>query len=97
MRGVRLKNVRTVMGRRSQNVQRTIIEKLQALPEAKQAEVLDFVDYLASRAQTNATGAPVYAYSAALVKRKRLKKLSLRRIAALVHEARNGTHPARGL
>ena len=85
------------MGRRSQNVQSTILQKLQALPASKQAEVLDFVDYLASRTKANAPGAAVYAYSAALVKRKRLKKLSLQKISALVHEVRNGTHSARGL
>ena len=85
------------MGRRSEIVQRTILQKLQALPAAKQSEVLDFVDYLASRTKANAPGAAVYAYSAALVKRKRLKKLSLQKIAALVHEVRNGAHSARGL
>ena len=85
------------MGRRSQNVQDTILQKLQALPASKQAEVLDFVGYIASRTTTNAPGAAVYAYSAALVKRKRLNKLSLQKIAALVHEVRNDTHSARGL
>jgi len=30
-----------------------LIEKLQALPEAKQAEVFDFVDFLANRNQVN--------------------------------------------
>ena len=78
-------------------MQRTILQKLQALPAAKQSEVLDFVDYLASRTKANAPGAAVYAYSAALVKRKRLKKLSLQKIAALVHEVRNDTHSERGL
>ena len=85
------------MGRRSQNVQNTISLKLQTLPASKQVEVLDFVDYLASHTKANAPGAAVYAYSAALVKRKRLKKLSLQKIAALVHEVRNGTRSARGL
>ena len=85
------------MGRRSQNVQNTISQKLQTLPASKQVEVLDFVDYLASRTKANAQGAAVYAHSAALVKRKRLKKLSLQKITALVHEVRNGTHSAHGL
>lgn len=85
------------MGRRSQSVPSTISQKLQTLPPSKQLEVLDFVDYLASRTKANAPGAAVYAYSAALVKRKRLKKFSLQKIAALVHEVRNGTHSARGL
>jgi hypothetical protein len=85
------------MGRRAHNVQHTILEKLQTLPAAKQAEVLDFVDYLASRTKGNEPGAAVYAYSAALLKRKRLKKLSLQKIAALVHDVRNGTYPPRGL
>jgi len=88
---------RAAVGRRSQNVQRTISQKLQTLPASQQVEVLDFVDYLASRTKANTPGVAVYAYSAALVKRKRLKKLSLKKIAALVHEVRNGTHSSRGL
>jgi hypothetical protein len=73
------------------------LQKLQALSAAKQAEVLDFVDYLASRTRSKTSGAAIYAYSDALVKRKRLKKLSLKKIAALVHDARHGTNSARGL
>ena len=38
-----------------------LIEKLQALPEAKQAEVFDFVEFLASRTQTERSEEPTIA------------------------------------
>lgn len=78
-------------------VKRALLSKLQRLPAAQQAEVLDFVDYLAARTRRKAIEPTIYAYSAGLVKRKGLRKLSLKKIAALVHEVRHAKDSARGL
>lgn len=40
-----------------------LIEKLQTLPEAKQAEVFDFVEFLASRNRTEPSQEPAIAKS----------------------------------
>ena len=85
------------MKKEPQAVRKAILEKLDQLPVAKQAAVLDFADYLASQGHGKGHGSAIYAYSAALVKRKGLKKLPLQKIAAIVHEVRNGLHSARGL
>jgi len=83
------------MNRNAQAVKNAIWQKLEKLPARKQAEVLSFVESLRS---TQSRRRPsIYDYSATLVKRKRLKKLSLSKIAAIVHEVRNGHDSVRGL
>jgi len=72
-----------------------IWQKLEKLPARKQAEVLSFVESLGPTRSKRSLS--IYDYSATLVKRKRLKKLSLSKIAAIVHEVRNDHDSARGL
>jgi hypothetical protein len=81
------------MSKASQALKKTIWQKLEQLPARKQAEVLSFVESLGS-AQTGPRPS-IYDYSARLVKRKRIKKLSLSKIAAIVHEVRHDRNPAR--
>jgi hypothetical protein len=83
------------MNKTAQAFKKTIGKKLEKLPAKKQAEVLSFVESL----EGNRSGQvrPIYNYSAALVKRKRLKRLSLSKIAAIVHEVRPGRDSARSL
>lgn len=80
---------RTTLGRK-QAVTSEILTKLQKLPAKKQAEVLDFVEALGSTRTKKRTTPAIYEYSAAVVKRKRLKRMSLARIDAIVHKVRNG-------
>lgn len=83
------------MNRSPQAVKNAIWQKLEKLPARKQAEVLSFVESLGP---TRSRRSPsIYDYSGTLVKRKRLKKLSLSKIAAIVHKVRNGYDSARGL
>lgn len=83
------------MSRSVQAVKNAIWQKLEKLPARKQAEVLSFVESLGP---TRSRRSPsIYDYSATLVKRKRLKKLSLSKIAAIVHEVRHGHDSARSL
>lgn len=83
------------MSRNPQAVKNAIWQKLEQLPARKQTEVLSFVESLGP---TRSRRSPsIYDYSANLVKRKRLKKLSLSKIAAIVHEVRHGHDSARGL
>jgi hypothetical protein len=82
--------------RKAQAVQDEIWRKLQKLPAGKQAKVLDFVESLESSRSSRRRTA-IYDYSATVVKRKLLKKLSLSKIAAIVHEVRNGHDSARRL
>ena len=77
------------MDRQSVKRSETILNKLRGLPALKQAEVLDFVEYLASQPRRTRALPSVYTYGARLVKRKRLRKLSLRKIAAIVHDVRH--------
>lgn len=58
--------------------------------------MLDFVESLGSK-QPGRRRPAIYDYSANVVRRKRLKKLSLSKVAAVMHEVRNGHDPARGL
>jgi hypothetical protein len=74
----------------TQAVKKAILAKLDRLPASKQTEVLDFAEYLATRQRQKGSNSDIYAYSAALVKRKGLKKLPLKKIAAIVHEVRHG-------
>ncbi|MDH4329102.1 MAG: DUF2281 domain-containing protein [Nitrospira sp.] len=83
------------MSKASQALKKTIWQKLEKLPARKQAEVLSFVESLGS-AQTGPKTS-IYDYSASLVKRKRIKKLSLSKIAAIVHEVRHDRNSARSL
>lgn len=85
------------MKRESQAVKKAILEKLDQLPASKQTEVLDFAEYLATRQRRKASNSDIYAYSAALVKRKGLQKFPLKKIAAIVHEVRHGHGSTRGL
>jgi len=83
------------MSKTSQTLKKTIWQKLEKLPARKQAEVLSFVESLGSTQARRRTA--MYDYSAALVKRKRIKKLSLSKIAAIVHEVRHGHDSAHSL
>ena len=65
-----------------------ILNRLQDLPNSKKAEVLDFVEYLSTKSQREKGVPSIYSYGGSLVKEKRLKKLSLREIEAIVHEVR---------
>jgi hypothetical protein len=83
------------MSKASQTLKKTIWQKLEKLPARKQAEVLSFVESLGSPQPKRR--ASVYDHSAALVKRKRIKKLSLSKISDIVHEVRHGHDSSRGL
>jgi hypothetical protein len=83
------------MSKTSQALKKTIWRKLEKLPARKQVEVLSFVESLGAVQAGPKTS--VYDYSARLVKRKRLKKLSLSKIAAIVHEVRHDRNSARSL
>jgi hypothetical protein len=83
------------MNKISPALKKTIWKKLGKLPAKKQVEVLHFVESL--EANRSGQGHPIYDYSAALVKRKNLKRLSLSKIAAIVHEVRHGRDSARSL
>ena len=83
------------MSKASQALKKTIWQKLEKLPARKQAEVLSFVESLGV-AQARPTTS-IYDHSAALVKQKRIKKLSLSKIAAIVHEVRHAHASARSL
>lgn len=85
------------MDRSSQAVKIAIWEKLQSLPASKQAEVLDFVIALGSARSKKRSGPAIYGHAATVIERRRLKKLSLSKIAAIVREVRNGHGPARSL
>ena len=75
------------MSKTSQVLKKTIWQKLEKLPAQKQAEVLSFVESLGlTQVKRRAS---IYDHSAALVKHKRIKKLSLAKIAAIVHEVRH--------
>lgn len=82
---------------KAQAVQDKIWKKLQKLPAGQQAKVLDFVQSLGRTRVKRRRGPAIYDYSATVVKWKRLKKLSLGKIAAIVHEVRNGHDSARSL
>lgn len=77
------------MGRHSVTRSETILSKLRRLPAVKQAAVLDFVEYLAFQKRRTKSLPSIYGYSARLVKQKRLRKLSLRKIAAIIHDVRH--------
>jgi hypothetical protein len=83
------------MSKASQALKKTIWQKLEKLPARKQAEVLSFVESLGSAKPGPKPS--IYDYSARLVKRKRVKKLSLSKIAAIVHEVRHDRNSARSL
>lgn len=85
------------MSRSSQTVTSAIWEKLQRLPAGKQAAVLNFVESLRSARAQRKSGPAIYDYAATVVKRKRIKKLSLPQIAAIVRQVRNGHGSARSL
>jgi hypothetical protein len=85
------------MNKSSQAVKSAIWEKLRRLPASKQEEVLDFVTSLGSSRSKKRSGPTIYDHSATVIKRRRLKKLSLAKIAAIVHEVRNGHDSARSL
>lgn len=85
------------MSKSSQAVKSAIWEKLQRLPASKQVEVLDFVKSLGSSRSKKRSGPAIYDYAATVIKRRRLKKLSLSKIATIVHEVRNGHDSARSL
>jgi hypothetical protein len=83
------------MSKTSQVLKKTIWQKLEKLPVKKQVEVLSFVESLGL---TQAKRRPsIYDHSAALVKQKRIKKLSLSKIAAIVHEVRHAHASSRSL
>lgn len=69
--------------RKAHAVQDKIWEKLQKLPAGKQVQVLSFVESLGATPTGRRPRAGVYDYFATLVRRKRLKKLSLSKIAAV--------------
>lgn len=81
------------MGKASQALKKTIWQKFEKLPARKQAEVLS--ESLGGT-QTKRTTS-IYDHSADLVKQKRIKKLSLSKIAAIVHEVRHAYTSARSL
>ncbi len=83
------------MSKSSQALKRTIWQKLEKLPAQKQAEVLSFVESLGVTQARRTTS--IYTHSAALVKQKRIKKLSLSKIVAIVHEVRHAHASARSL
>ena len=83
------------MSKASQALKKTIWQKLEKLPTRKQAEVLSFVESLGVTQARRTTS--IYDHSAALVKQKRIKKLSLSKIAAIVHEVRHAHASARSL
>lgn len=83
--------------RKAQAVQDKIWERLQKLPAGKQVQVLSFVESLGATPTGRRPRAGVFDYSATLVRRKRLKKLSLSKIAAIVREVRNAHDSARSL
>lgn len=85
------------MRRNSQAVTTAIWKKLQRLPVGKQAAVLSFVESLESSRSHKGNRPAIYDYAATVVKRKRLKKLSLPKIAAIVREVRHGRDSAGGL
>jgi hypothetical protein len=85
------------MSRSSPTVTRAIWKKLQRLPAGKQAAVLNFVESLGSARSQGGSGPAIYDYAETVVKRKRLKKLSLAKIAAIVRQIRHGHDSARGL
>jgi hypothetical protein len=85
------------MSRSSQTVTSVIWEKLQRLPAGKRAAVLNFVEMLESARSQRGSEPAIYDYTATIVRRKRLKKLSLAKIAAIVRQVRNGHDSARGL
>lgn len=75
--------------KRELEIDKTILSRLQRLPVSKKAEVLDFVEYLTARSE-RASGRPsIYSYASDLVKKKRLRKLSLKKIETIVYEVRN--------
>lgn len=83
------------MSKASQALKKMIWQELEKLPARKQAEVLSFVESLRD---TQARRTPsIYDHSAALVKQKRIKKLSLSKIVAIVHEVRHAHASARSL
>lgn len=65
-----------------------ILNRLRDLPSSKKAEVLDFVEYLSTKSQREKGVPSIYSYASSLAKEKRLKKMSLREIEAIVHEVR---------
>lgn len=69
-------------------IDETILSKLQGLPNSKKAEVLDFVEYLSTRKKEGKKGAEIYSDVSGLIRKKRLKRLSLKEIEAIVHEVR---------
>ena len=83
------------MSKTSQALKKTICQKLEKLPVQKQAEVLSFVESLGLTQVKRRTS--IYDRSAALVKQKRIKKLSLSKIAAIVHEVRHAHASSRSL
>jgi hypothetical protein len=83
------------MSKASQALKKTIWQKFEKLPARKQAEVLSFVESLGLTQGRRTTS--IYDHSAALVKQKRIKKLSLSKIAAIVHEVRHAHASARSL
>jgi hypothetical protein len=85
------------MDKGSQAVKSAIWEKLQRLTASKQAEVLDFVTSLGSSRSKKRRGPAVYDHAATVIRRRHLKRLSLSKIAAIVHEVRNGHDSARSL
>lgn len=83
------------MSKISQVLKNTIWQKLEKLPVQKQVAVLSFVESLGL---TQAKRRPsIYDHSATLVKQKRIKKLSLSKIAAIVHEVRHAHASSRSL
>ncbi|MGE0471354.1 MAG: hypothetical protein AB7L09_23110 [Nitrospira sp.] len=83
------------MSKASQALKKMIWQELEKLPARKQAEVLSFVESLRD---TQARRTPsIYDHSAALVKQKQIKKLSLSKIVAIVHEVRHAHASARSL
>ncbi len=83
------------MSKTSQALKKTIWQKLEKLPVRKQAEVLSFVESLGLNQAKRRMS--IYDHSATLVKQKRIKKLSLSKIAAIVHEVRHAHALSRSL
>jgi FixJ family two-component response regulator len=65
-----------------------ILDKLQTLSPSKKAEVLNFVDYLSGKNKNIKKQTDIYAYTSRLIKAKKMKRLSLKEIASIVHKVR---------
>ena len=83
------------MSKISQVLKNTIWQKLEKLPVQKQVAVLSFVESLGLTQPKRRPS--IYDHSATLVKQKRIKKLSLSKIAAIVHEVRHAHASSRSL